>query len=120
MEKHARDDRGGQTFGKGSKRFVTAELEPYLDRLLEWISDLNLPGAMTILERLVKFDGEKLKDAFIASYNKAAEIDGYEGLCRLDYLSDFLDNADLRNILPDDIACVLRQHYHNWCYWDKE
>lgn len=97
-----------------------AELEPYLDRLLEWISDLNLPGAMTILERLVKFDGEKLKDAFIASYNKAAEIDGYEGLCRLDYLSDFLDNADLRNILPDDIAGVLRQHYHNWCYWDKE
>ena len=97
-----------------------AELSPYLDSLFNWISDLNLPGAMTILERLVKFDGEKLKDAFVASYNKAAEIDGYEGLCRLDYLSDFLDNADLRNILPDDIACVLRQHYHNWCYWDKE
>lgn len=97
-----------------------AELTPYLDRLFEWISDLNLPGAMTISERLARFDGEVLEDAFIASYNKAAEIDGHEGLRRIDYLSDFLDNADLRNILPNDIVDVLRQHYHNWCYWYKE
>ena len=34
-----------------------AELSPYLDSLFDWISDLNLPGAMTISERLARFDG---------------------------------------------------------------
>lgn len=28
------------------------ELQPYLDRLFNWIQDLNWPGALMILERL--------------------------------------------------------------------
>lgn len=31
------------------------ELSPYLDELLEWLQDLNWPGAFCILERLQKY-----------------------------------------------------------------
>ena len=39
-------------------------LEPYLSGPLEWLQDLNWPGALIILERLKIFSGEKLKKTF--------------------------------------------------------
>ena len=38
------------------------ELSPYLLQLLEWIQDLNWPGAMTIYERLRYFDNRTFLD----------------------------------------------------------
>ena len=35
------------------------ELEPYLEKLFEWIEDLNWPGASDIYERLKKFCRDK-------------------------------------------------------------
>lgn len=40
------------------------QLEPYLTELLQWLQDLNWPGAVTIVERLNTFSGEKLKKPF--------------------------------------------------------
>lgn len=34
-------------------------LEPHLRKLVEWILDLNLPGASIIFDRLKVFSGEK-------------------------------------------------------------
>ena len=48
-------------------------LEPYLDKLLEWLQDINWPGAFTIVNRLKIFSGEKLKQSLenaIAESNK--------------------------------------------------
>lgn len=45
------------------------ELEPYLDKMFEWVEDLNWPGALLIFERLVDMAGsgkyEKCKNDFI-------------------------------------------------------
>ena len=40
------------------------ELSYYLVELLEWLQDLNWPGALVILDRLKAFSGEKLKKLF--------------------------------------------------------
>ena len=48
-------------------------LEPYLDKLLEWLQDINWPGAFTIANRLKIFSGKKLKQSLenaIAESNK--------------------------------------------------
>lgn len=36
-----------------------AELQPYLTKMLEWLQDLNWPGALCILERLQKYSDKK-------------------------------------------------------------
>ena len=65
-------------------------LEPYLDKLLEWLQDLNWPGALTILDRLKVFSGTKLKRPFINSFTYASILNDVEGLMWLDYLSELL------------------------------
>lgn len=49
-----------------SKR-TDEELSPYLVELLDWLQDLNWPGAFCILERLQKFADK-------ASFNRALNI----------------------------------------------
>ena len=47
------------------------QLEPYLCGLLEWIQDINWPGAMLILGRLKHFSGIKLKEPVENAVKKA-------------------------------------------------
>lgn len=35
------------------------ELRPYIDRMLEWVEDLNYPGALTVLERLMRYEDKE-------------------------------------------------------------
>lgn len=94
------------------------ELEPYLSELLNWIQDMNLPGAFKIMERLKSFSGIALKDAFIDSFNKALALNNDISLVRLDYLSELIDNEMLKSELSDEILKRLQKHYHNWGAWD--
>lgn len=55
------------------------ELEPYLVELLEWLYDLNWPGASTILKRLKMFSAVKLEKPLIYSFNCSVGL-GDEGL----------------------------------------
>ena len=89
-------------------------LEPYLDSLLEWLQDLNWPGALTILDRLKIFSGQKLKKPFIDRFAHANNLDNEEGLVILDYLSELLDNEELKAVLPKHIIEKLQKHYKNW------
>ena len=89
------------------------ELEPYLDGLLEWIRDLNWPGAQTILNRLKSFSGQKLKSHFIDAFYRAKEFSNNEGLAWLDYLSELLDNEELADELSYPIIEELQKHYDN-------
>ena len=93
------------------------ELEPYLDRLLEWLQDLNWPGALTIVERLKIFSGEKLKKPFENAIIESNNMYGNEGLMWQDYLSELLDNNELISILPKEVLDLLKKHYHNWGIW---
>ena len=51
------------------------QLRPYLDRLLEWLIDMNWPGAFSIYDRLKQFeDIEFLKYFLSSSINKAKAL----------------------------------------------
>ena len=97
-----------------------SEIEPYLDELLEWLQDLNWPGALTIVERLKKFSGEKLKKPLENAIIKSNKMYSNEGLMWRDYLSELLDNSELASILPKEILNLLKKHYHNWGTWYNE
>lgn len=48
------------------------ELKPYLAELLEWLQDMNWPGAFCILDRLQKYaDGDAIRHAVSAGTEKA-------------------------------------------------
>lgn len=92
-------------------------LEPYLNSLLDWLQDLNWPGALIILDRLKVFSGEKLKKPFIDRFAYANNLNNEEGLMWLDYLSELLDNEELKAVLPKPIIEKLQKHYKNWGFW---
>ena len=92
-------------------------LEPYLNSLLEWLQDLNWPGALTILDRLQRFSGKKLSRPFVQQVTYASDLNNEEGMMWLDYLSELLDNAELKAELPESIIALLQKHYKNWGYW---
>lgn len=72
------------------------ELVPYLTSILQWLYDLNWPGALTILNRLKNFSGKQLKKSFIDSVVRAINSHDEEGMMWLDYLSELLDNKELK------------------------
>lgn len=88
-------------------------LEPYLYSLLDWLYDLNWPGALTILERLKVFSGKKLKKPFIAYYSMCvSNLNNEYGETQLEYLSELLDNEELKEELPNEIVEDLKKYYH--------
>lgn len=93
------------------------KLEKYLPSLLEWLQDLNWPGALKISDRLKIFSGEKLKKPLIDCVSYADSLNNEEGLRWLDYLSELLDNEDLKAKLPNLTIEKLQMHYKNWGYW---
>ena len=54
------------------------ELRPYLSKLLEWIQDLNWPGAMAILERLQQFERDEVFIAVVGEFKRCAQAIGDE------------------------------------------
>lgn len=96
------------------------ELVPYLTSILQWLYDLNWPGALTILNRLKKFSGKQLKKSFIDSVVRAINSHEEEGMMWLDYLSELLDNKELKKELPEEILNILEKHYNHWGYWRNE
>ena len=96
------------------------ELVPYLTSILQWLYDLNWPGALTILNPLKNFSGKQLKKSFIDSVVRAINSHDDEGMMWLDYLSELLDNKELKEELPEEILNILEKHYNNWGYWRNE
>lgn len=67
-------------------------LNPYLIRILEWIEDLNRPGALIIVDRLKKFYDTKMFSFAIKECIKIAS--GTDNQIWLKNLSELLDNRD--------------------------
>lgn len=90
------------------------ELERYLPELLEWLQDLNWPGAFEILNRLKRFDGKIL----VKPYMKAFELilkkdkDNQEWG---DTLSALIENKSLVKELPQHIYLKIKTRYND--YW---
>lgn len=86
-------------------------LEPYLVHLLEWLQDINWPGAFIILDRLKIFSSEMIKEPLQFSVRQAINK---QDNAWLDYLSELLDNPELSKALTKDCWLTLKKHYHNW------
>ena len=70
-------------------------LNPYLIKILEWIEDLNRPGAIIIVDRLKKFrDMKMLSFAIKECVKRASATDNHIWLENLSELMD--DNAKLK------------------------
>lgn len=95
------------------------ELEPYLINLLNWLQDINWPGALIILKRLKNYQGIQLVKNLELIIDTANTMNNEDGLMWLDYLSELLDNQNLKNKLSKKHSSILKKHYHNWCYWYK-
>ena len=85
-----------------------ALLEPYLPELLDWIRDLNWPGAMIILERLKSFQNyEWLSCTMKEKITVAQTLDAEEWLCNL---SELLINEKVKKYLGDEYCCILNEY----------
>ena len=65
------------------------ELEPFVFLLLEWIQDLNWPGAMIIYDRLSQMPYNTIEFAFKHSHIKAEQAND---LCWLGVLDDLYED----------------------------
>lgn len=89
------------------------KLEQYLPSLLEWIQDLNWPGALIILDKLKVFNGKKLKKPFIDCFTYVNNLNNAEDSKWVDNLAELLDNRELKAELPKEILETLQKHYLN-------
>lgn len=97
-----------------------SKLEPYLDELLEWLQDINWPGAFTIIERLNRYSGDKLTKSLENAVSEAIKMPYEDSMMWLDYLSELLDNKSLLPRLSPDTVSILKEHYHKWGSWYRD
>lgn len=95
------------------------QLKPYLSQLLEWLQDINWPGAITIAKRLKTYSGEGLAIALENAVKSTQKMSKDVGMMWLDYLSELLDNEMLIASLSGDTLSLLKEHHHNWANWDR-
>ena len=79
--------------------------------LLRWLQDMNWPGALTILQRLIKFKELKFLSIFIEPCVKEALA--CDEQIWLGNMAALLENENLKDYLPKDIYNTLYNRYHN-------
>ena len=73
----------------------------------------KLAGSINNTGQIEDFFRAKTKKTFIDRYTYATNLNNEEGMMRLDYLSELLDNEQLRAELPKEITKKLQEHYHS-------
>lgn len=91
------------------------ELSSYLIQLLEWLQDLNWPGAFIIIERLKQMNGKLLLNPFLLAIKKASNMPPDEQEW-LDNLSILLENNELQKELDEDVYYTLKKRYDD--FWN--
>ena len=92
------------------------ELNSYKYEMLEWLQDLNWPGAFLIMERLEKMDPQLLVHTFIYKVKQALLLKDTEWLGRMSYL---LKNKKLYDALSEEkkYQKIMKRYYES--YWGK-
>ena len=95
-----------------------ALLEPYLPELLDWIRDLNWPGAMIILERLKRFRNYEWLSCTMKEKIEIAYVLNAEQW--LDNLFELFTQEELKGYLEDEYCQRLYEEYLNDTNPEKE
>ena len=92
------------------------ELNSYIYDMLEWLKDLNWPGAFLIMERLEKMDPQLLLDVTIYEVKQALLLKDNEWLIYMSYL---LKNKKFYDALSEEkkYQKIMRRYYES--YWGK-
>ncbi len=85
-------------------------LSNHLKKLLEWLKDINWPGALIILERLKRFNPALLKKDLENTIIIAYQQNEIEWLYSL---AEFWDIQEIRSILDDPAKNILEIVYSN-------
>ena len=83
------------------------DLLPYVADFLVYIGDMNRMGAEIVYKRLRRFSGKKLKPLFMKAVNASIDRKDVNGIIWLGWLSDLLDNKELKAELPEDVINLL-------------
>lgn len=84
-------------------------LQYYSFEMLEWIADLNWPGAEAILSRLKKLTNTNILSASIVDCVKAALA--CDRQVWLGNMAELVENENLKTTLPKDVYNVLFNRY---------
>ncbi len=88
------------------------ELEPYFMPLLEWLQDLNWPGAFCIMDRLLLIHSACFVNAFCETYKLATQ--SQEDIW-LNNLSKFVEQESLLQKLETPAQeDLLKRYKQNW------
>lgn len=88
------------------------EILQYCSRgMLEWLGDINWPGAEIILDRLIEFSDTSLLSINITYCVKEALACDEQGW--LGNMAALLQNGNLKTSLPKDIYNILFKRYNN-------
>ena len=92
------------------------ELNSYKYEMLEWLQDLNWPGAFLIMERLEKMNPQLLLNATIYAVKQALLLKDNEWLTYMSYL---LKNKKFYDALSEEkkYQKIMRRYYES--YWGK-
>ena len=92
------------------------ELNSYKYEMLEWLQDLNWPGAFLIMERLEKMNPQLLLNATIYAVKQALLLKDNEWLTYMSYL---LKNKKFYNALSEEkkYQKIMKRYYES--YWGK-
>ena len=92
------------------------ELNNYTYEMLEWLQDLNWPGAFLIMERLEKMNPQLLLNATIYAVKQALLLKDNEWLTYMSYL---LKNKKFYDALSEEkkYQKIMKRYYES--YWGK-
>ena len=92
------------------------ELNKYTCEMLEWLQDINWPGAFLIMERLEKMEPQFLVHAVGYQVKQALLLKDNEWLAYMSYL---LKNKKLYDAFSENKKCqkILKRYYES--YWGK-
>ena len=92
------------------------ELDKYTCEMLEWLQDLNWPGAFLIMERLEKMDPQLLLNAAIYAVKQALLLKDNEWLGWMSYL---IKNKKFYDALSEEkeYQKILKRYYEE--YWGE-
>lgn len=87
------------------------ELKPYIEKMLDWLQDMNWPGYKIIFDRMCNMKANILIEEYNKCVEKALKNKDYNWLT---YLAGLLKNKELHNIIDKGQRNILEKYYDKY------